>query len=97
MFFVIKFFDRSVWVKRLSFVGNFDSLDFERFVVDTRYTWNLLVLTAVTAILGGLVYLAMSFLLKSHELRDILALVKKRGFGIPKKEEESITRTTEVS
>ena len=96
MFFMIKFFDRSVWVKRLSFLTDIQALrglDFESFVVDTRYTTNLLVLTLVTAALGGVTYVLVSFLLKSDELRDFLRLARERGFRLPKKEEESITRT----
>lgn len=91
MFVIIRFFDRSAWVKNLSFVGNIQGLNFERFVVDTRYTLNLLFLTAMTALIGGLVYLLVSFLLRSEELNDFIALVKRKSFGLPKKEEEQIS------
>lgn len=94
MFFVIKFFDRAVWIKRLSFLTDLQALrglDFESFVVDTRYTGNLLILTVVTAVLGGLTYLLVSYLLRSEELRDFFALVRTRAFGLPKKEEESMS------
>ncbi len=93
MFVIIRFFDRSVWVKELSFVGNIQGLNFEHFVIDTRYTFNLMFLTGVTAVIGGLTYLLVSFLLRSAELNDFIALVKKKGFGIPRKEEEAITQT----
>jgi len=93
MYFLIKFFDRSVWIKRLSFLTDISALrglDFESFVVDTRYTSNLLILTVITAAIGGVVYLLVSFLLRSEELKDLWQLVRKRGFGIPK-EEESVS------
>lgn len=91
MFVIIRFFDRSVWVKNLSFVGNIQGLDFEKFVIDTRYTFNLLFLTGLTAITGGLVYLGVSFLLRSGELGDFISLIKRKSFGLPKKEEESVS------
>jgi putative peptidoglycan lipid II flippase len=100
MFFVIKFFDRSVWIKRLSFLTDLqvlNGLDFESFVIDTRYTGNLLILTVMTAAIGGVVYLATSFFLRSDELRDLLVLVRRRAFGLPKREEEPITRTSTES
>lgn len=98
MYFVIKFFDRSVWIKRLSFLTDIQALreiQFESFVVDTRYTGNLLVLAGFTAAIGGVVYLVVSYLLRSEELKDLVSLVRMRAFGIPKKEEEPLTRTTE--
>lgn len=94
MFFVIKFFDRAVWIKRLSFLTDLQALralDFESFVVDTRYTGNLLALTTVTAALGAVVYLVVSYLLHSEELLDFFALARTRTFGLPKKEEESVS------
>jgi putative peptidoglycan lipid II flippase len=91
MFVIIRFFDRSAWVKNLSFVGNIQGLDFEKFVIDTRYTFNLLFLTGVTAIAGGLVYLGVSFVLRSSELGDFIKLIKGKAFGIPKKEEETVS------
>ena len=95
MFFFIKFFDRSVWVKRLSFLGNIsglETLDFEGFVVDTRFTFNLLALTTVTAILGILVYVALQYTLGSQELRNFFELIKRKKLAPPpKKELETIT------
>jgi putative peptidoglycan lipid II flippase len=95
MFVIIRFFDRSAWVKRLSFVGNIQGLDFEAFVIDTRYTFNLLILTGITAVIGMTVYLAASFLMRSEELNDFFVLIRKRTFGLPKKETEPLTRTGE--
>lgn len=94
MFVFLRFFDRSVWIKRLSFLTDIRvlrGLNFESFVIDTRYTGNLLVLTAVTAVLGGITYLLVSLLLKSDELADIMRLIRERRFGVPRKEEEPIT------
>ncbi len=94
MFFLIKFFDRSVWVKRLSFLTDFyviKNLNFESFVVDTRYTLNLLTLTVVTAAVGIIIYFAASYFLRSSELKDFVSLVKRRTFSLSKHEEEPIT------
>jgi len=95
MFVIIKFFDRSVWVKRLSFLTDiraFENLNFEHFVIDTRYTGNLIILTVITGVIGGLVYLLASFILRSEELTDFIGLIKKRGFRISKNETEPLTR-----
>ena len=62
MFFIVKIFHRTVWVKRLSFLGKIEStkvIEFERFVLDTRYTANLLILTIFFSIVGGLLYLGL--------------------------------------
>lgn len=88
MFFLIKIFDRAVWVKRLSFIGKFNaanSLPFESFVIDTRYTFNLLVLTVFVAVVGTLVYLGMSYLLRSNELMALIKMIKRgRVSPLPK-------------
>ncbi|MBI3443167.1 murein biosynthesis integral membrane protein MurJ [Candidatus Woesebacteria bacterium] len=79
MFFLLKFFDRSAWVKRLSFLSSIDAanIPFQRFVLDTRYTVNLLVLTILVATVGILVYVGISYLLKSKELSTLVALLKR--------------------
>lgn len=97
MFVIIKFFDRAVWIKRLSFLTDLQAvrgLDFESFVIDTRYTSNLIILTGITALVGGIAYLAVSFALGSEELKDLIAVVKRRKFSVSKKEQEPITRTS---
>lgn len=99
MFFILKFFDRSVWVKRLSFLGKVEAIKFipfERFVLDTRYTLNLLILTVMVAVIGGAVYLVSSMVLKSEELLAFLKILKKtfvkrKVSPIPKGEEEVIS------
>jgi putative peptidoglycan lipid II flippase len=80
MFFLVKIFDRSVWVKRLSFLGKIDAtrgVDFESFVLDTRYTANLLVLTIFVSIIGGLVYLVLSVVLRNREVYTFGSLIKR--------------------
>ena len=70
MFFTLKFFDRSVW-------RGIRPASFEKFVLDTHYTINLLILTAFVILVGGLVYLVLSLLFKSNELKYFLNFVKK--------------------
>ena len=99
MYFLLKFFDQSVWVKRLSFLGTIDitkNIPFQKFVLDTRYTGNLLILTTAVVLIGILVYLAVSILLRTREVSTYSNLVKrvlfKRGVGkIPEKEQEIIS------
>ncbi len=101
MFLILKIFDRSVWVKRLSFLTKIDAtknLPFEKFVLDTRYTVNLLILTAIVTLIGVLVYIFISAFLKSEELGVFLNLIKrtfiKRQISpIPQKETETIAPT----
>lgn len=76
MFFILKFFDKSVWLKKLSFITNLD-LPFERFVLDTRYTINLLVLTFIVGLIGMSVYLLVLFILKSKELTIFVNLIRR--------------------
>lgn len=99
MFFLLKVFDRSVWIKRLSFLGKIEStktIPFERFVLDTRYTTNLLILTFFVGTIGLFVYFGISLLLKSKEIVLLSGLVKrifvtKKVEPIPAKEPETIT------
>lgn len=99
MFFILKIFDRSVWVKKLSFLGNIEAagyIPFEKFVLDTRYGFNLLVLTFMTFTIGALVYFAISYLLKVEEASYFVSLVKgiitrRISPQIPQKEGEIIT------
>jgi len=69
MYFLLKVFDRSAWDKRLSFLGYLTLPErFERVVLDTRYTANLVLLTLVVAAVGAGVYLLSAKLLKVREL-----------------------------
>jgi putative peptidoglycan lipid II flippase len=103
MYFMLKFFDKSVWVKRLSFLSAIDStrtFPFEKFVLDTRYTGNLIILTGVTFLVGIVLYTLISLLFKVDEARYFLNLAKKIVIKrvlppLPAKEEEPITPTTD--
>lgn len=101
MYFILKVFDKSVWVKRLSFLTQLEStknLPFEKFVLDTRYTVNLLILTIVVSIIGFVTYVLVSAILRSDELAVFLTLlkrifVKKQFTPIPEKETETVAPT----
>lgn len=101
MFFILKIFDRSVWVKRLSFLTQLEStknLPFEKFVLDTRYTVNLLILTGVVSLIGIVIYIITSAILRSDELGIFLnllkrTLVKRDITPIPQKETETLAPT----
>lgn len=80
MYFILKFFDKSVWIKKLSFISNLD-LPFEKFVLDTRYAGNLLILTTIVGIIGILVYLIILKILKSTELETFVNLFKRMLVG----------------
>ena len=103
MFFMLKIFDKSVWVKRLSFLGAVDAtrtFPFEKFVLDTRYTGNVIILTLMTFIVGILIYILLCLLFRVDEVKYFLNLakriaVKKAMPQIPEKEEEPITPITE--
>ena len=102
MYFLLKIFDRSVWVKRLSFLGGVDvtnTFPFEKFVLDTRYTGNLLILTVFVFLVGILIYIGLSLLLRIEEIRYFLNVVKRISIKrilppIPPKEQEPISPTT---
>lgn len=80
MFFILKFFDKSVWLKKLSFIANVD-LPFEKFVLDTRYAGNLLILTMTVGFIGIIVYILILKILKSEELETFLNLFKRMLTG----------------
>lgn len=102
MYFILKIFDKSVWVKRLSFLSGVDvtkTFPFEKFVLDTHYTFNVLVLTAVTFLIGMLVYLGLSLLFRVEETTYFLNVAKRiiqRKIlpAIPSKETEPVSPTT---
>ncbi|MDP3994204.1 MAG: murein biosynthesis integral membrane protein MurJ, partial [bacterium] len=80
MYFLLKIFDKSVWVKKLSFLGKLDvgkNIPFEKFVLDTRLTFNLLVLTIFVIVVGIIVYYLASLILRSGELKYFSGLVKR--------------------
>ncbi len=101
MYFLIKFFDRSVWVKQLSFLSEIDSakyIPFQNFVLDTRYTGNLLILTIMTFVIGMSIYIGLTLLLKVEESRYFLGIIKrtitKRSLPTIPKEQEPLTPET---
>ncbi len=99
MYFLLKIFDRSVWVKRLSFITLIDggkNIPFERFVLDTRYSINLLILTIVVSLIGLISYLSFSIFLRSQQVWNFFELCKKvfirRKISLlPQKEQELIS------
>jgi putative peptidoglycan lipid II flippase len=99
MFFLLKIFDRSVWIKQISFFGAFDiakNIPFESFVLDTRYTINLFVLTVFVSCVGLATYVLIAYLLGSKEVMTSLGYVTqmfnlKKDANVPKKETETIT------
>jgi len=95
MYYFLKFFDRSVWVKQISFVGSesIRTINFEAFVLDTRYTTNLIILSGMTVLIGVAIYIALSLLMRSEELYAILKVLRLRKIGSLSKEEESIVPT----
>lgn len=72
MYFLLKFFDRWVWIKKPPV-----NLPFEKFVLDTRYAGNLLVLTILVVLVGALVYFLISYLFKSEELANFVRLIRR--------------------
>lgn len=99
MFFILKFFDRSVWVRRLSFLGKLDltkNIPFDKFVLDTRYTINLLILTVFVILTGMSVYLVLSLIFKSSELEYFgnfikRTLIQRKWGSVPAKETEIVS------
>src|SRR3972149_7791168 len=98
MFFILKIFDRSVWIKRLSFLSSLEStayIPFEKFVLDTRYTVNLLILTAIVALIGGVTYILISIVIGSDQVWNFFNLLRRillrhKVTPIPSKEQETV-------
>jgi len=91
MYFMLKFFDRWVWIKRPP-----TNIPFEKFVLDTRYTANLLALTVLAILVGAAVYFLVSYLLKSRELYNFIGLIRrlfisKKVGSVPLKETEIVS------
>ena len=71
MFFFLKILDRSVWDKRLSFLSYLGlrlPTNFDRFVIDTHYTLNVILLTGEVGLIGLIAYLLVSWLLGVKEV-----------------------------
>ncbi len=84
MFFLLKSFDQFAWIGK-------KNIAFERFVLDTRYTFNLLLLTGIVFLIGCFVYLVASFLMHSTELSALISVVKKHRVLAPQKDSEPVT------
>lgn len=104
MFFLLKILDRSAWDKKLSFLGRFGLVlptTFDRFVLDTRYTINLIYLTFLVGLIGGIVYLVLALILNVEEIAvfsRLLLRLEKVKLPLPRprtpKEKEAITVET---
>lgn len=102
MYLLLKVFDRSVWIKKLSFLSGLDVVNnfpFQKFVLDTRYAGNLLILTILVFLIGMVVYILISLVLKIPETRYFLGIFKKLILkkiipAIPAKETEPVSPTT---
>lgn len=102
MYLLLKVFDRSVWIKRLSFLSGLDVVNnfpFQKFVLDTRYTTNLLALTVIVFVIGMVVYILLSLILRIPEAKYFLEVFKKLVLkkiipGIPAREQEPVSPTT---
>lgn len=71
MFFFLKILDRSAWDRKLSFLGKFGlalPTTFDRFVLDTRYSVNLIYLTVIVSLIGMLVYVSAAKFFKIPEI-----------------------------
>ena len=69
MYLLLKILDRSAWDKQFLFLGKLALPErLEIFVLDTRYTVNLLILTVVVALVGFVVYFAACRLFGVKEL-----------------------------
>ncbi|HEB13932.1 MAG TPA: murein biosynthesis integral membrane protein MurJ [candidate division WWE3 bacterium] len=84
MYFMLKILDRSAWDKNLSFLGKLALPErFELFILDTRYTANLVFLTVLVGAAGILVYLGICRLLRVEEIK-IIGQIWKRVLSFPK-------------
>ncbi len=93
MYFLIRFFDRWYWIQQVT------SIPFDKFVLDTRYTLNVLILTILSFAIGMGVYIGLTLLLRVDESRYFLTvmrrfIVRRKLPGIPQKEQEPITPIT---
>jgi len=82
MFFFLKVLDRSAWDKRLSFLGWLGlvlPVSFNYFVLDTRYTVNLIYLTFIVGLIGLVVYLGLIKILKIPGFRVFTRLLLNFG------------------
>lgn len=85
MYFLLRFFDK--WVP----VQIAKPIAFKNLVLDTRYTLNLIILTILVGLIGIFIYIIVSLIFKSEELKDIWsAIVRRRFIFLRQKEVEPI-------
>lgn len=75
MYFFLKFLDKSVWEQRG--INTALLIPFDKLILDTRYTVNLIVLTVVAGAVGLTSYVVTSYLLRSSELSAFIEVVKR--------------------
>lgn len=83
MYVLLKILDRSAWDRNLSFLGRFGLAlpePFSVFVLDTRYTINLVILTLFVGIVGGGIYLLCCHLLGVKEISTMARFIKNLPF-----------------
>jgi len=69
MYVLLKVLDRSAWDKNLSFLGRWALPEpWPNFVLDTRYTLNLIILTAIVFLFGMGIYLLICRMLRVEEV-----------------------------
>jgi putative peptidoglycan lipid II flippase len=76
MYYLLKFFDKWVPIQIIKPIA------FRDFVLDTRYTGNLIILTAIVALIGGAIYIIVSYLLRSNELIELSRMIGRRRFKL---------------
>lgn len=88
MFVLLRLLDRSAWDKKLSFLGKLGiglPTTFEKFVLDTHYTVNLIILTFVVGLIGLSAYLLITWFLGIRELDLIVKAVRRVPLFAPLK------------
>ncbi len=89
MFALLKLLDRSAVDKNLWFLGILGfrlPTTFDKFLLDTHYTINVIILTFGAGIAGLLLYLAICYVLRVEELRIVaraVRLVSEARFRLP--------------
>ena len=97
MFLLLKILDRSAWDKKLSFLGKLGLVlptSFDRFVLDTRYTINLIYLTFFVALVGVFAFFIFCWLFKIEEMAVFTKMalrIKKVRLPRGQKGKEAIT------
>lgn len=98
MYFSLKLFDRSVWIQKIPILGKVvpENIPFDRFVLDTSYTLNLIILTTVVSIFGCIIYIFLSWISKSEELAAIVRLITRHKIKFATTKKEPLTVEPEV-